>query len=224
MVTLLAYKVLLLGVAIQHYASEGHTNIMLIDGSELDMDIAWSLLLPTKWAAELVDLHLLPGNFFDFIVKKIEWWNDREKATARFAMDWALAACSASTQGNSNSKSRLGIELGDFDLQTDTFDDWVEAWLVQTLGAKAVAVNGGTPLGVAGIHPIIQVSMPTLPQPSLSQMDMAHNRGAEAHKRATETSVETGTKYTAKQMTPLLAFCGLTLGEKNFLPDIWASL
>ena len=218
MVTSLACKVPLLATAIQHLQTDGHSDIIPLDGSEVDKDIARSLLLPTKWAAELVDLHLLPGHFLEFVVKKIERWNDADKATARFAIDWALAACSPSSLSTSNSKSHLGIELGDFDLRTDGFDEWAEARLLQTLGATAVAAAVGNTT-----QPII-VNLPNLPQPSLSQMDMAYNRGAEAHKRNTETSVATGTKYTAKQMTHLLAFCGLTPGEKDLLPDIWTSL
>lgn len=57
-------------------------------------------------------------------------------------------------------------------------------------------------------------------------MDIDYNRGADAHKRATETLTVTvtGTKHTAKQMNHLLAFCGLTSGEKDLLPEIWSSL
>lgn len=108
------------------------------------------------------------GEFLRIYRKKVEKWNDQDKGSASFAVDWALAVCSASTQGNGSCKLRLGIELGDFDLRTDTFDDWAEAWLVQMLGVNAVAANGGNPLGVAGIQPIIQVTIPTLPQPSMS--------------------------------------------------------
>ena len=64
----------------------------------------------------------------------------------------------------------------------------------------------GVGFGVGGVQPIFQVNMPNLLQPSLSQMDMLYNRGAEAHKRATETAVITGTKYTPKQMIHLLDF------------------
>lgn len=66
--------------------------------------------------------------------------------------------------------------------------------------------------------------MPILPQPSLSQMDMAYTQGAEAHKCATETATVSVTKYTDKQLVHLLAFCGLTSRDKDLLPEIWTHL
>ena len=77
---------------------------------------------------------------------------------------------------------------------------------------------------LGGAQLIFQVNMPNLPQPSLSQMDMAYNRGAEAHKRATETAVITGTKYTPKQMIHLLDFCRLSSRERDLLLEIWSHL
>lgn len=81
----------------------------------------------------------------------------------------------------------MSIEVPDFDRVNDNFDDWAEHWLIITLGTKAVAAGHS---GTGGLQLIYQFNMPTLPQPSLNQMDMAFNRGAEAHKLATETSVE----------------------------------
>ena len=71
---------------------------------------------------------------------------------------------------------------------------------------------------------MFQVNMPTLPQPTLNQIDMAFHQGAEAQKRASETVVPSGTKYTDKQLVHLMAFCGIDSTERNKLPKIWSNL
>ena len=87
----------------------------------------------------------------------------------------------------------------------------------QTLGLRVVAPlpcdNGGvgsigTMAGSNGaiMQPIFQVNVPQLPVPTIDEMDLAFHRGAEAHKRATEVIVTTGTKFSTKQMVHLLAF------------------
>jgi len=138
--------------------------------------------------------------------------------------DWALAACGASNKVGSNNASQLGLPLTDFDQTSENFDDWAEARLVKTLGTRKQVVAPGEFFGVGGAQPIFQVNMSKLPQLSLSQMDMSYNRGVKAHKRATETAVVTGTKYTLKQLIHLLAFCGLSSREKDLLPQIWSHL
>ena len=47
-------------------------------------------------------------------------------------------------------------------------------------------------------QPIYNLHMPAIPQPTLDEMDLAYHRGADAHKRATETAVLSGTKFSDK--------------------------
>ena len=176
------------------------------------------VLLPPKWAAELVDKHPLPDDFLVFVMDTTSNWEVADQASAKYLVDWALAVCGASNKVGSKNASQLGLPLTDFDQTSEFFDDWAEAQLVQTLGAWKQVVVPGEGFGVGGVQPIFQVNMLNLPQPSLSQMDMAYNRGAEAHKCATETVVVTGTKYTPKQLIHLLAFCGFSSREKDLIP------
>jgi len=157
---------------------------------------------------------------------KTSGWNVLDQESAKYLIDWALAACCSVNKSNGSRSSQLGLPIADFDQFTDNFNDWVEARLVQTLGtrAKVVAPGGGLGSGVGGVQPIFQVNMPSLPQPSLSQIDMACNRGPEAHKRTTDTAVVSGTKYTPKQLVHLMAFCGLSNRDKDLLPEIWTHL
>jgi len=74
------------------------------------------------------------------------------------------------------------------------------------------------------MQPVINVTVPYVPAPSIDQMDLVFHRGAEVHKPATETIIPTGTKYTDKQLVHLLAFCGLRSTERNVVPDIWTNL
>ena len=50
--------------------------------------IGRSVLLPIKWAAELLDLHLHPHQFLKFIVDKTVGWTGREE---KYLIDWARA-------------------------------------------------------------------------------------------------------------------------------------
>jgi len=59
-------------------------------------------------------------------------------------VDWELAACGTSKKSGSKNASQLGLPLTDFDQTSENFDDWAEARLVQTLGArKQVVAPGG---------------------------------------------------------------------------------
>ena len=216
-------KVPLLDVVERHYGQDTHSTIIEPDGSDVPMELTRSLLIPTKWAAELVDVHPSPWEFLEFMRDKTNSWSATEQQAADFIFDWARAACGAANK-STKSSSQLGIDVPDFDRVNDNFDDWAEHRLVTTLGCKAVAANQGGSGGNGGSQPIYQFNMPTLPQPTLNQIDIAFNRGAEAHKRTTETSVVSGTKYTDKQMVHLLAFCGLSSRERGLLPAIWTSL
>ena len=55
-------------------------------------------------------------------------------------------------------------------------------------------------------------------------MDLVYLRVTEAHKRATETTVPTETKYSKTQLLHLTAFFGLELTKQHLLPDIWKNL
>ena len=67
-----------------------------------------------------------------------------DKESAKYLIDWALAACCSVNKSNGSRSSQLGLPIADFDQFTDNFNDWVDARLVQTLGTRAkVVVPGG---------------------------------------------------------------------------------
>ena len=85
--------------------------------------------------------------------------------------------CRALNKSTGNATSQLGILIPDFDQVTNNFDNWSEARLIHTLGSKSkvVAAGGDIGNGSGGIKPVFQINIPMLPQPGLSQMDMAYN-------------------------------------------------
>ena len=109
------------------------------------------------------------------------------------------------------------------DYKSEEIEAWEESRLSQTLGArKAPAINLAHKVG--NIHPIFQVNIPAIPQPTLDQMDMAFHHGADAPKSATITAVTSGSKYMDRKLTHLLVFCRLQSTEHQTLPKIWTSL
>ena len=106
------------------------------DGSEVDDEIYQSVLLPPKWAAELVNKHPLPGEFLALIMDATSSWNVTDQASAKYLVDWALATCGASNKAGSKNASQFGLLLTNFDQTSENFDNWAEVRLVQTLGAR----------------------------------------------------------------------------------------
>ena len=102
----------------------------------------------------------------------------------------------------------MSSPLLDADGNNYELEAWAESRLAQTLGArKAPPINSAQ--DGSNVHPIFQVNMLSIPQPTLDQMDIAFHRGTDTQKRATETAATVGKKYTDRQLTHLLAFCGL---------------
>ena len=213
----------------RHFSREGASIIMPIRDTDTLRLIGRSVLLPIKWAAELLDLHLHPHQFLKFIVDKTVGWTGREE---KYLIDWARAACTAQNKTNGYKSSQLGCSLLDIDVADEAFEEWSEARLDQTLGAIAMAppigVGGGNGaamgFGNEGLQPIFDVNVLPIPQPTFNEMDYAYHRGTEAHKRATESIASTGTKYLDKEIVHLLAFCGLNAATKDELPAIWDNL
>ena len=168
---------------------------------------------------------MLPGEFLQFVSDKIKNWTIEQQEDAKFLSTWALAACCATNKYGDKGSSQLGLPLVDFDLGTDTFDKWADSRLIQTLGSQVQPATGGGGSGGGnggfvngGFQPIIQVNMPTLPQPTLDEMDLAYHRGVDVHKRATEKDVLRGYIFSERQLVHLLAFWGIWSGEEDMLP------
>ena len=88
-------RVPLLGSAIAHFGIPNHNHIIPIGGLELEEEVPRALLLPHKWAAELLGSPMLPGEFLQFISDKLKKWSSEEREDAKFLTTWALAACGA---------------------------------------------------------------------------------------------------------------------------------
>ena len=168
-----------MGLANRHHAKAGRTNIIPIDDSAIDVEIPRSLLIPHKWAAELVDKHCLPAEFLNFIVDKLKGWTKVEQENNKFLITWALAACGATNKTSSKNVSQLGTPLADFDLISDKFDNWTKARLFQTLEGRANASFRGGNGGHSGgaMQPIFHVNIPDVPRPTIDQMELAFHGG-----------------------------------------------
>ena len=191
-------KVHLMDTAKTHYNTEGNPNIIPLDGSEIEEEVPRPLLIPHKWAAELVDKHYLPSEFLNFVIEKMEDWSDVEQENNKFLTTWALAACGATNRTSQKFVSQLGSPLADFDLITDVFDEWTDARLIQTLGERVATNNGnggGDGNSDGAFRQIFNVNIPDVPRPTIDQMEMAFHRWADAHKRETERPVLAGSKF-----------------------------
>jgi len=108
----------------------------------------------------------------------------------------------------------------------ESINNWAEARLTQTLGGQTAATT--TMEGVLGsgtVRPIFEVNMPTIsPSPTVDAMDLAFYCGDECQKRASETVVPVGTKYTDNQLVHLMAFCSLDATEKKLVSEIWTNI
>jgi len=86
----------------------------------------------------------------------------------------------------------------------ESFEDWMEASLEQTLGARlptdATLGNGGAggSGNGGGSQPIVIKMPPPPPCPTIDEMNVAYHRGEEVNKCANETIITTGTKYSEK--------------------------
>ena len=64
------------------------------------------------------------------------------------------------------------------------------------------SLSKGTPAQIGGnvggsiLPPVVNVTLPATPQPTLNELELAFHKGADAQKRQSETVVPSGTKYT----------------------------
>jgi len=74
-----------------------------------------SIILPPKWAADLIETYPLPGEFLEFILKKTSSWDAPDQDSAKYLVDWALEACGAVNISGDKGASQLGLTITDFD-------------------------------------------------------------------------------------------------------------
>ena len=132
----------------------------------------------------------------------------------------------ATNKTSGKSTSQLSSPLMDIDTSNDTLEAWADNRLVQTLGDR-VATVAPMPVqnnGMSNVTPIINMTMPAIPQPTLNELELAFHKGADSQKRVTETIVPSGTRYTDAQLVHLMAFCGLDSSQRHKLPKIWTNL
>lgn len=63
-------KVSLLGSAVRYFGTARYKHIIPIGGSVFEEEVPRSLLIPQKWATELVDTPMLPREFLKFVSDK----------------------------------------------------------------------------------------------------------------------------------------------------------
>ena len=173
------------------------------------------VLIPVGWAAEIIDSHMQPHDFIEFVMDKCEKW-EGEEIFEEYLTDWAMAACVAGNKSNLTKTSQMGTPLLDIDVSNEAFGDWSDARITQTLGPRAGKNSGGGGggdgatglVGVAHtpsvIQPIVNVTMAQPHRATTSEIDMAFHHGADAQKRRTETATPSGTSYTPKQLVHLM--------------------
>jgi len=205
-----------------HFHGDSPTPIMPISDTKGEHDLTRLVMIPLKWAADLIDKDPSPYKILVYIVRKTNDWADEDEEYQDYLVAWAVAACTADNKTNGKTRSQMHSLLLEVNRSTEELEDWADARLAQTIGGReAAAPSPVLEMGGNRIHPIFQVNMPPLPQPRLDEIELAYMRGADTQKRLTETVVPSDTKYTDAQLLHLLNFCGLGLAARDQLPTIW---
>ena len=130
-----------------------------------------------------------------------------------------MAACVAANKSSNAKTSQMGTPLLDIDVANESFGDWADAHITQTLGPHpsnnvgkcdggegATGMRNGTS-GPSVIQPIVHVTMAQPHQATVSEIDMAFHHGADSQKRRTDTATPSGTNYTPKDLKHLMSYC-----------------
>ena len=72
---------------VKYYYEEGAVSLILIDSDDEDMALEKLVLIPNKWAAEVIDLHLSPTNFWEFIQSEMDKWSQEGEAKAYYLVN-----------------------------------------------------------------------------------------------------------------------------------------
>jgi len=198
----------------EKFAKDNPSIIIPLDDSEDDWEVATSVMLPLKWASDIIDLNPTPHQFLEYIKKNSRLARCGRNCTGRIFGEFGVGGMCGEEQDFREKISQLAIPLVEADNGNDAFEDWADARLSQTLGGRrspstlgsSGGGGGGVVIGNGGVQPVFNVMVPDIPRPSLDEMDLAYIRGADAQKRIIETVVPSGSKYTDKQLVHLLAF------------------
>ena len=147
----------------EHYAQDGASGIVPIDDTEGDRDTTRMVMIPMKWAAELVDKNATPHAFLSFVEHKTKEWDVDDGEYQTYLVNWAMAACLATNKNNGKSTSQLSSPLLDIDSSNDALEAWTEACLDQTLGSRVSSVAPVLASGTDVAAPVIHVTMPPTP-------------------------------------------------------------
>jgi len=136
MMTSIKVKVRPLMEVVTYYANDTAPTIMPINDKEEEREVSRSVVIPIKWAGEIVDTHLTPGFFLAFIINKTVDWSHSEGRKLNFVVEWASAACIARNKTTATRVSQLAIALNDVDNINTPFVEWAKSRLKQTLGQR----------------------------------------------------------------------------------------
>jgi len=149
-------------------------------------------------------------------------WCNADGNFERYMVAWGRAACNATSKNAGKAISQLSLPYLDADATNDELEMWADARLDQMFRAYKITNDGLNMVGAGLMHPVFNYAPP--PSPVLDAIYLAFTRVVKAQKRATETVVPSGNKYTDRQLVQLMAFCGLKPGRKSELLEIWTTL
>ena len=66
--------------------------VMPVDDTEEETIIPSAVMLPLKWAAEMIEKHPYPNEFLELIFKKTVGWLDAENKLADYLITWSVTA------------------------------------------------------------------------------------------------------------------------------------
>ena len=87
------------------------------------------VLIPLKWAAELVGRDMHPWYFASFLLEKVKECSDKEAETYSYTMDWVVTEYTVFNKTSDKETSQVGLHLLDLDNQFEPFEGWTGAKL-----------------------------------------------------------------------------------------------
>jgi len=119
-----------------YFGVDDHTPIIPIDDMEGDQEFTRLVMIPQKWAADIIDRNPTPYAFFNYVHNHTKDWDADAGEYHDYLLAWAVAACTADNKTTGKTRSQLHTPLIGIDGCTDALEEWADAHLTQTLGIR----------------------------------------------------------------------------------------
>ena len=173
------------------------------------------MYLPVKWVEWFSKGKITPYEALVWVEKETAAWTDREQLTVALMKSWLTASCFKGTERAKRAINAISLKYIDF--VSEHADEWIEGRFKQCF---KISTDTRTPA------PVEQNREKETQHQNMGweQMAQAFLAGTGAQKRATETVVQSGTKFNDEQMARLQGWCNLKRTERHQIPEIWVKL